>query len=117
MPPHLTPPRDYTPLLAPLALGFSIALVAFFLSRSNLPHAGDNIHSLPHGGCYRDGTKRVTYNGPGGVSAIDSISRLASRAPFWIVLLVLGIPLAIYALERRGHGPHCPRCAPAPAST
>lgn len=60
----LSPPPNYTSSVLAGVIGISIALVFFTLTRSTLPHAGDNLHSLPHGGCYQDGTKRIIYNGP-----------------------------------------------------
>nr|ADE10204.1 triple gene block protein [Hydrangea ringspot virus] len=61
---RLTPPPDPTKALIPAVVGFSVAAAIFLLTRSTLPHTGDNIHSLPHGGRYRDGTKSVDYCSP-----------------------------------------------------
>nr|QED43727.1 TGB2 [Garlic latent virus] len=60
----LSPPPDHTKTFFAGAIGICIALCLYTLTRSTLPHVGDNIHSLPHGGCYQDGTKRIVYNSP-----------------------------------------------------
>nr|WPR17636.1 MAG: TGB2 protein [Dracophyllum betaflexi-like virus] len=60
----LSAPPDYTKSVYVLAIGFVCGVCLFMLTRNNLPHVGDNIHSLPHGGCYRDGTKAINYGGP-----------------------------------------------------
>nr|CAC84179.1 TGB2 protein [Garlic latent virus] len=60
----LRPPPDHSKTYFACAIGVGIALCLYTLTRSTLPHVGDNIHSLPHGGCYQDGTKRIVYNSP-----------------------------------------------------
>ncbi|QCY49484.1 Triple gene block 2 protein [Shallot virus S] len=60
----LSPPPNYTTSVLAGIIGVGTALVLFTLTRSTLPHTGDNIHHLPHGGCYQDGTKRIFYNSP-----------------------------------------------------
>jgi len=60
----LSPPPDHTKAVLAIAIGVACALSLFTLTRSNLPHVGDNIHHLPHGGLYRDGTKCITYGAP-----------------------------------------------------
>nr|QED43823.1 TGB2 [Garlic latent virus]QED43877.1 TGB2 [Garlic latent virus]QED43883.1 TGB2 [Garlic latent virus] len=60
----LSPPPDHTKTYFAGAIGVCVALCLYTLTRSTLPHVGDNIHSLPHGGCYQDGTKRIVYNNP-----------------------------------------------------
>ncbi|CAC83716.1 TGB2 protein [Garlic latent virus] len=60
----LSPPPDHTRTYFAGAIGVCVALCLYTLTRSTLPHVGDNIHSLPHGGCYQDGTKRIFYNRP-----------------------------------------------------
>nr|WNN29046.1 TGBp2 [Mentha arvensis robigovirus 1] len=59
----LTPPPNYSLLLLPAAAGCALAFVINALRSNNLPHTGDNIHSLPYGGSYSDGTKVVNYGG------------------------------------------------------
>ncbi|QYF50228.1 MAG: putative triple gene block protein 2 [Beijing sediment alphaflexivirus] len=61
----LTPPPDYTkPLLAAI-IGIALAGTLQIATRNTLPYVGDNIHALPHGGTYCDGTKSVSYHAPG----------------------------------------------------
>nr|AHJ80273.1 triple gene block protein 2 [Cherry twisted leaf associated virus]UCJ00508.1 triple gene block 2 [Cherry twisted leaf associated virus] len=59
----LHPPTDFSKPLLFAAVGVSLALLCATYKASYLPAVGDNIHSLPHGGAYRDGTKAVNYNG------------------------------------------------------
>nr|ALP45937.1 triple gene block protein 2 [Cherry green ring mottle virus] len=59
----LKPPTDFSkPLLFAVA-GVSLALLCAAYKSHYLPPVGDNIHSLPHGGHYSDGTKSISYNG------------------------------------------------------
>nr|UCJ00313.1 triple gene block 2 [Cherry green ring mottle virus] len=59
----LKPPTDFSkPLLFAVA-GVSLALLCAAYKSHYLPSVGDNIHSLPHGGYYSDGTKSISYNG------------------------------------------------------
>nr|AJD23373.1 triple gene block protein 2 [Yam virus X]AJD23378.1 triple gene block protein 2 [Yam virus X]AJD23383.1 triple gene block protein 2 [Yam virus X]AJD23388.1 triple gene block protein 2 [Yam virus X] len=62
----LTPPPDYKQVYLVFVVGLSVALGCYILTRSTLPHVGDNLHSLPHGGTYADGTKRIIYHRPSG---------------------------------------------------
>jgi len=100
---RLQAPPDFTKPLVAVAIGVSIAVTIHFITRSNLPHVGDNLHHLPHGGRYSDGTKRIIYNSPGGPSAYHSFW------PFLTVILITG------ALLLRGSRPRhpcaCPLCS------
>ncbi|QEM20970.1 ORF3 [Senna severe yellow mosaic virus] len=58
------PPPDYTKPLVAAVAGITIALSIFAVSQDHTPHVGDNIHSLPHGGYYQDGNKKIAYAGP-----------------------------------------------------
>nr|WNN25165.1 TGB2 [Hosta virus X] len=92
--PHrLTPPPNYTPVLLAVVIGVGLAVVTNQLTRSTLPHVGDNIHSLPHGGNYQDGTKSVIYRGPA------PFQRSHSTAPPFIAVLLL--TFAIWFLSCR----------------
>nr|WCJ13311.1 putative triple gene block protein 2 [Lolium latent virus] len=62
---QLAPPDSLKQVYLTLAAGFAVGLGIFLLRTNTLPHTGDNIHHLPHGGCYRDGTKSIRYNPPG----------------------------------------------------
>lgn len=59
----LTRPPDYTKVLLVGFLAVGTAIVIHSLRRSELPHVGDNLHHLPYGGSYCDGTKRINYGG------------------------------------------------------
>lgn len=77
-----------------IVLGLSLALISitFLLSRNNLPHVGDNIHSLPHGGAYRDGTKAILYNSPnfGSKTSLNNGKNAAFATVLLLSLLIYG---------------------------
>lgn len=101
---RLQAPPDFTKPLVAVAIGVSIAVAVNFITRSNLPHVGDNLHHLPHGGCYVDGTKRITYNSPGGPPAYRS---------FWPFLTVILLTGALLLRGTRTPRPcACPHCTP-----
>jgi len=98
----LTPPPDFTKPLLAIAIGLGLALLAHFFTRSTLPHVGDNIHHLPHGGLYRDGTKSITYHRP------NSSQRDAKLVA---ACLVLGISFLLFLTRPRVPRPcQCPLC-------
>nr|QNN26224.1 TGB2 [Peony betaflexivirus 1] len=100
----LAPPPDYSKLGLPLIIGAATALSLFFLTRSNLPHVGDNVHSLPHGGRYKDGTKSVDYCSPR--KNLPS-SNLFEGKPWNILLLILALSYAIYIISSRDNRRPC----------
>nr|APG77774.1 triple gene block protein 2 [Asian prunus virus 2] len=94
--PSLTPPPDNTRVLLPIAIGLGVGVVIWCLTRSTLPQVGDNIHSLPHGGNYLDGTKRISYCGPK-----DSFpsSNLFKGGAFSAICVVVLLVFAIHVSE------------------
>ncbi|BAG06156.1 triple gene block protein 2 [Phaius virus X] len=100
----LQPPTDYTRIYSFLVIGVSCVTILYLLTRSTLPHVGDNIHHLPHGGCYRDGTKSIYYG---------SAKRGSHPYPdkLWAFLAISGLVFAIYWTRPRRACPcTCPRC-------
>ncbi|UXX34105.1 triple gene block protein 2 [Pseudostellaria heterophylla carlavirus 2] len=102
----LLPPPDNTKAFFALAVGVSGALCLHFLTRSNLPFSGDNIHSLPHGGNYVDGTKAIRYN---------RASEQQPKSPLHFELskvLIVAFILASVCLLKYLHNPRsrCNRC-------
>nr|BAZ96205.1 TGB2 [Shallot latent virus] len=92
----LSPPPDHTKTLFAGAIGVCIALCLYTLTRSTLPHVGDNIHSLPHGGCYQDGTKKIVYNSPArNFPSSNLLSK--STSPICLIALIIGL---IFLSER-----------------
>nr|QED43859.1 TGB2 [Garlic latent virus] len=86
----LSPPPDHTKTFFACAVGICAAICLYTLTRSTLPHVGDNIHSLPHGGCYQDGTKRIYYNSP--ARKFPSSNLLSGlSAPLCLVVLLIGL--------------------------
>nr|AMN10085.1 triple gene block protein 2 [Plantago asiatica mosaic virus] len=100
---HLTPPTDYGKPVLAASVGASLALLVYSATRSTLPHVGDNLHALPHGGRYVDGTKSISYFSPNASKARD---------PFpYAFLLILTLSGLILLLSRRRSNPHrCPSC-------
>nr|QCY49521.1 triple gene block 2 protein [Shallot latent virus] len=86
----LSPPPDHTKTYFACAVGVCIALCLYALTRSTLPHVGDNIHSLPHGGCYQDGTKRIVYNSPARNFPSSNLL-LSLTSPLCLLALILGL--------------------------
>nr|AIW58879.1 triple gene block protein 2 [Apple stem pitting virus] len=110
-------PPDYSKSVYPIAVGVAIAVVLFTLTRSTLPQVGDNIHNLPHGGNYQDGTKRISYCGP--KDSFPSSSLISSGTPMIAGIIILLI-FAIYVSEKWGRSGsrRCMCCVPgAPACT
>nr|P22170.2 RecName: Full=Movement protein TGB2; AltName: Full=12 kDa protein; AltName: Full=Triple gene block 2 protein; Short=TGBp2 [Foxtail mosaic virus]ABW25050.1 14K protein [Foxtail mosaic virus]ABW25056.1 14K protein [Foxtail mosaic virus] len=99
----LRPPPDNTKAILTIAIGIAASLVFFMLTRNNLPHVGDNIHSLPHGGSYIDGTKSINYRPP--ASRYPSSNLLAFAPP--ILAAVLFFLTQPYLATRRSR---CVRC-------
>nr|AHJ80267.1 triple gene block protein 2 [Cherry twisted leaf associated virus] len=86
----LQPPTDYSKPLLFAAVGVSLALLCATYKSNYLPVVGDNIHSLPHGGAYRDGTKAVNYNGINckEISSIGSFSTSYKLIAFSLICLL-----------------------------
>nr|AFV36802.1 TGB2 protein [Garlic latent virus] len=86
----LSPPPDHTKTFFASVVGICIALCLYTLTRSTLPHVGDNLHSLPHGGCYQDGTKRIFYNSP--ARKFPSSNLLSGlTAPLCLLTFIIGL--------------------------
>nr|BDX36197.1 triple gene block protein 2 [Plantago asiatica mosaic virus] len=100
---HLTPPTDYGKPVLAASIGISLAALVYTATRSTLPHVGDNLHALPHGGRYVDGTKSISYYSPNNSKARD---------PFpYAFLLILTLSGLILLLSRRsGASRHCACC-------
>nr|AGR66414.1 TGB2 [Apple stem pitting virus] len=108
-------PPDYSKSVYPIAVGVAIAVVLSTLTRSTLPQVGDNIHNLPHGGNYQDGTKRISYCGPR--ESFPSSSLLSSGTPM-VFGLIFFLIIAIYVSEKWGRvgARRCMCCVPGATS-
>ncbi|ASJ78779.1 triple gene block protein 2 [Vanilla latent virus] len=98
------PPPDHSKTYTALAIGAGAAVILFVLRQNTLPHVGDNIHHLPHGGCYQDGNKRITYGRLGNTSTHS----------WHVLLLIFLLSAAIYISSHRRfrvelHCAHCHR--------
>nr|WBY51305.1 triple gene block protein 2 [Lily virus X] len=99
----LTPPPDYTkqkPLLQ--SCWRHSSSFCTLLTGNTLPHTGDNLHSLPHGGTYCDGTKRIRYGGP----HRSHVPELPAKS--WALITVVAILIALHFSCLRTHRVH--RC-------
>nr|QQG34622.1 TGB2 [Yucca alphaflexivirus 1] len=111
----LVEPKSHHDTFAALAVGLAIVGFAWVITRSTLPHVGDNIHSLPHGGQYRDGTKQISYCSPR-----SHPGHSAKPSSHGALFLLLTLPLIIFLFERRHPAPrvhHCPLHPSEPAIT
>nr|BCA25742.1 triple gene block protein 2 [Cherry green ring mottle virus] len=101
----LKPPTDFSkPLLFAVA-GVSLALLCAAYKSHYLPSVGDNIHSLPHGGHYSDGTKSVSYNG---LNCQQHHVRnfMLSNSKLIPLSLVLFVSFLIYVSSKFGNRSH-----------
>lgn len=87
----LSRPPDYTKVLLVGALAVGTAAVIHFLRKNELPHVGDNLHHLPYGGSYCDGTKSISYRG---------LHNSRKSITFNPLLLIFLLSALIYALSR-----------------
>lgn len=100
----LTAPPDHTKTWTVAAIGLSIVLFTLVYSRSTLPQVGDNIHSLPHGGYYKDGTKQIFYGAPHKLNSLEKALSVKFQ-PWAVVIGLIAVIVLINLLEHRG------RCA------
>lgn len=106
----LTPPPDYSKVFLVACVGVSIALIVGAYSRSTLPGVGDNLHSLPHGGVYKDGTKHIYYGSPKKLNSLEGQRDLVGQ-PWAIVILLVGTIIALSWIGAPCR--NCGRCHPA----
>nr|ALP45857.1 triple gene block protein 2 [Cherry green ring mottle virus] len=102
----LKPPTDFSkPLLFAVA-GVSLALLCAAYKSHYLPSVGDNIHSLPHGGYYSDGTKSISYNG---LNCQQNYSQNFSLSNNKLIplALVLFVSFLIYVSSKFGNRSPC----------
>nr|QQG34561.1 TGB2 [Stevia carlavirus 1] len=97
----LSPPPDYTKAVLCCAIGLSLVLLVLVYSRSTLPSVGDNLHSLPHGGYYRDGTKTIHYNAPKKLNSLEKGYGITNQPWAYVILITAAIILS-EVFQRRG---------------
>lgn len=88
----LVRPPDYTKVFLVGSLAIGTAFIIHFIRRNELPHVGDNLHHLPYGGSYCDGTKRINYGGSHNSKSVTIFNPL---------LLIFTLSAIIYVLSRR----------------
>nr|AFI61527.1 triple gene block protein 2 [American hop latent virus] len=100
----LSPPPNYTNAVLALAIGGSLAVLTGLYTRTTLPHVGDNSHSLPHGGFYRDGTKVINYSGPCKLNSVEG-GDFRKHSVWALVVVLIGV-VVFLSRPRRA----CPSC-------
>nr|UUL90868.1 triple gene block protein 3 [Banmivirus BanMMV]WAB21389.1 triple gene block protein 3 [Banmivirus BanMMV] len=96
----LSRPPDYTKVLLVGSLAVGTAVVIHFLRRSELPHVGDNLHHLPYGGSYCDGTKSISYRGS------HSSERVTTFNPLLLIFLLSALICALSKYDSLSVGVH-----------
>nr|DAC85620.1 TPA_asm: triple gene block protein 2 [Date palm-associated virus A] len=105
----LRPPPDYNKTIVPISIGAAIGICLYFLTRSTLPHVGDNIHSLPHGGHYRDGSKVITYCSPQRNFPASNLFKYSSNS-FYALIAVIVLIFLIYVSGKFNNNRNCFIC-------
>lgn len=88
----LSRPPDYTRVLLVGVLAVGTAFIIHSIRKSELPHVGDNLHHLPYGGSYCDGTKKIHYSGSRDNRSVTTFNPL-----LWIFVL----SILIYVSSKR----------------
>uniref|UniRef100_A0AAU7L1W5 Movement protein TGB2 n=1 Tax=Hibiscus chlorotic speck associated virus 2 TaxID=3143943 RepID=A0AAU7L1W5_9VIRU len=96
----LSPPPDHSKAVLVLVIGVSLGVIIYFLTSYKGPSVGDNIHNLPFGGFYQDGTKKVIYNSPAVRKKPFSVG--SDKTVAFVVLLI--VSFLIYVSERVNSG-------------
>nr|UCJ00445.1 triple gene block 2 [Cherry necrotic rusty mottle virus] len=91
----LRPPADYSKPILFAVVGVSLAVICATFKANYLPTVGDNIHSLPHGGSYQDGTKAIYYNGLNCVQKPD-VGQSSLFGKFAVFLIVISLIALIH---------------------
>nr|QYF50182.1 MAG: triple gene block protein 2 [Guangdong betaflexivirus] len=99
----LTPPPDYSRAVLCCAIGLSLVLLVLVYSRSTLPGVGDNLHSLPHGGYYKDGTKTIHYNPPNKLNSLEKGYGITNQPWAYVIALTVAIAFSECFYRRK----HC----------
>nr|AXB54207.1 TGBp2 [Pepino mosaic virus] len=105
--PGLTPRADLTDTYKIIAIAFLLSACIYFQNSHYQPVAGDNLHRLPFGGQYQDGTKKISYF-PQQQSYFHSGNKL--NVIILIFILTLGIILTnkfSFSISRNTHQHHC----------
>nr|UUL90898.1 triple gene block protein 3 [Banmivirus BanMMV] len=88
----LSRPPDYTKVLLVGAFAIGTAFIIHSIRKSELPHVGDNLHHLPYGGSYCDGTKKINYAGGRDNKPVTTFNPL---------LLIFALSVLIYVSSKR----------------
>lgn len=105
--PGLTPRADLTDTYKIIAIALLLSACIYFQNSHYQPVAGDNLHRLPFGGQYQDGTKKISYF-PQQQSYFHSGNKL--NVLILIFILTLGIVLTnkfSFSVSRTTHQHSC----------
>nr|CAJ14221.1 triple gene block protein 2 [Pepino mosaic virus] len=105
--PGLTPRADLTDTYKTIAIAFLLSACIYSQNSHYQPVAGDNLHRLPFGGQYQDGTKKISYF-PQQQSYFPSGNKL--NVLILIFILTLGIVLTnkfSFSFSRTTHQHSC----------
>nr|QJX15396.1 triple gene block protein 2 [Carnation latent virus] len=105
----LLPPPDHTKAVLAISIGVVVAVVIFALRSNNLPAVGDNVHSLPHGGFYKDGTKTVFYGSKVNAGSVSEHTARILSKPYAAFALICGV-LFLSFFNKKKCNCTCDRC-------
>ncbi|UOH28273.1 triple gene block protein 2 [Kudzu virus D] len=109
----LRPPSDNSKTILGVAFCLTVGVSLFFLTRSSIPFAGDNIHSFPHGGSYLDGSKKITYHPPRGDHHFHSFLHKPSNILAFATIFFLILLINVSRLFKTDSGFRCCLCGTA----
>ncbi|BAE44213.1 triple gene block protein 2 [Potexvirus ecsalstroemeriae] len=106
--PGLTPPPNYENVYKLVALGFICVGIILATKSNHNHHTGDQQHSLPFGGIYRDGTKTVSYFRPS--DPITHSNKWLAFSSVITISLIIWLCSKFSPGDRRPLPPVCSHC-------
>nr|AXB54699.1 TGBp2 [Pepino mosaic virus]AXB54703.1 TGBp2 [Pepino mosaic virus]AXB54707.1 TGBp2 [Pepino mosaic virus]AXB54711.1 TGBp2 [Pepino mosaic virus] len=105
--PGLTPRADLTDTYKIIAIAFLLSACIYFQNSHYQPVAGDNLHRLPFGGQYQDGTKKISY-----FSQQQSYFHSGNKLNVLILILILTLGIVFtnkfsFSFSRTTHQHSC----------
>nr|QNT38356.1 TGB2 [Cherry virus Turkey] len=108
----LTPPPNYTSAVLCGCAGVCAALIVVSLKSDYSAPVGDNIHRLPHGGSYKDGTKSVVYagrffEGKGHLGLEEDFNNFWVFTVVWLLIFLIYVSHKCTSRNRSFHYHNC----------